>query len=169
MNCWRSLWLSAVLLSFAALAAAQTSPPVAPATCPVTKAPEAPFVPAPPDPAFAPNGNFWHGTEHFWAMVYRDGAWGRLPRNHAGYAQKIFWWRPGFDGYLEPSPAITVTAKRLDAPDFVVLTRKGTNAYHRGFGGWAMLTGVVIPTAGCWEITGHYQGYEVSFVVSVGP
>jgi hypothetical protein len=30
-----------------------------------------------------------------------------------------------------------------------------------------MLLGVNFPTLGCWEITGHYQGQELIFVVRV--
>lgn len=31
----------------------------------------------------------------------------------------------------------------------------------------AMLTGVHVPTPGCWEITGDYEGDKLSFVVWV--
>jgi len=30
-----------------------------------------------------------------------------------------------------------------------------------------MVTGINIPTLGCWEITAHYQGEELTFVVRV--
>jgi hypothetical protein len=32
-----------------------------------------------------------------------------------------------------------------------------------------MITGVDVPTLGCWEITGRYRSHELSFVVSVTP
>jgi hypothetical protein len=32
-----------------------------------------------------------------------------------------------------------------------------------------MLVGVDIPTLGCWEITGQYNGTELSFVVWIAP
>jgi len=31
------------------------------------------------------------------------------------------------------------------------------------------LTGVYVPTPGCWKITGDYQGDKLSFVVWVEP
>jgi hypothetical protein len=30
-----------------------------------------------------------------------------------------------------------------------------------------MLTGVIVPTPGCWEITGAYKGQQLNFVVWV--
>jgi hypothetical protein len=33
----------------------------------------------------------------------------------------------------------------------------------------AMLTGVYVPTPGCWEITGDYEGDKLSFVAWVEP
>jgi hypothetical protein len=32
-----------------------------------------------------------------------------------------------------------------------------------------MVTGVYVPTPGCWEITGEYNGQQLSFVVWVKP
>jgi hypothetical protein len=32
-----------------------------------------------------------------------------------------------------------------------------------------MMTGIDIPTAGCWEITGHYNDHDLTFIVSVEP
>jgi hypothetical protein len=68
----------------------------------------------------------------------------------------------------EPEPALTVTGRRLDAEAPPLLASIATNAYHPDFGA-AMLAGVSVPTLGCWEITGHYQGHELSFVVQVAP
>jgi hypothetical protein len=31
----------------------------------------------------------------------------------------------------------------------------------------ALLTGVIVPAPGCWEITGDYKGQKLSFVVGV--
>jgi len=46
---------------------------------------------------------------------------------------------------------------------------RATNAHSRDFGGWAMLVMMEFPAAGCWEVTGKYQGNQLSFVVDVGP
>lgn len=87
-----------------------------------------------------------------------------------GIGDKVFWWHPGSDGRIEPSPALRVVAHRLDryAPHEAV---GATNAHNEGFGGngWTILTGVSLPSAGCWEFMADYKGHAVSFVVNVGP
>jgi hypothetical protein len=35
--------------------------------------------------------------------------------------------------------------------------------------GAGMMTLIDIPETGCWEITAHYKGHDLSFVVSVEP
>jgi len=73
---------------------------------------------------------------------------------------------PGYDWSAEPEPALTVTGKRLDGEAPPLVASKATNAYAADIGS-AMLVGVDIPTAGCWEITGQYGEQELSFVVQV--
>jgi hypothetical protein len=78
---------------------------------------------------------------------------------------KIFWMRLGYDSRAEPRPPIKVTGRRLDGPVPPLLVLPPTNAFQRP--GSAMLTGVYVPTPGCWEITGDYDGNKLSFVVWV--
>jgi hypothetical protein len=92
------------------------------------------------------------------------GAWLGLPRNPNGFRQKVFWWSPGFDGGREPRPNLRVVGRRLDGPETFV-AGPATNARHADFGGWAMLTAVDVPTAGCWELTGTYRDRSLTFVV----
>jgi len=54
----------------------------------------------------------------------------------------------------------------LDAPALPLRVSKATNAFASDIQS-AMLVGVDFPTLGCWEITGRYQGHELSFVVWV--
>lgn len=80
--------------------------------------------------------------------------------------QKTFWWSiewPGADD--EPEPAITVVGTRLDGPG-TFTAGPGTNAGRADFG-QAMLVGVEIPTAGCWQITASYRDAVLSYVVSI--
>jgi len=146
-----------------------TSPAKAPAgtldTCPVTLPPDSPFTPPPPYPPEAPYaGKFWHGTEELWTMLPDDGTWQQL-----AYGEKLFWWREGYTGSEEPQPELAVTARRLDGQAPAAHSGPlATNAYHSDFH-WAMLVGMQVATSGCWQITGHYQGHELSFVVWVGP
>jgi hypothetical protein len=136
--------------------------------CPVTTRPDPAFVPPRPYPASPTHGSYWYGTPELWTLLGRT-VWQShsLPHNGNGYRQKIFWWRPGFNGKTEPVPALSVTGRRLDGPGAFVNPLPATNASSPDFGGWAMLTGVDIPAPGCWELTGEYHGRSLSFVVLV--
>ncbi|HSF15823.1 MAG TPA: hypothetical protein VLK65_09740 [Vicinamibacteria bacterium] len=154
-----------VAVSYVALAPAQV-----PTSCPVSLPPETPFTPPTPYPTEAPYGTFWWGTEGLWTMLRADGTWRGVPPDRGyrrGYRDKVFWWRPGYDGRVEPRPELEVTGRRIDAeaPPFTVPS--ATNAHSEDFGGWTMLTGVDIPTTGCWEITGRYADESLTFVVWV--
>ncbi len=139
-----------------------------PAACPITQPPDPAFTPPQPYPAVAPYGEFWYGTNELWTMLFPDGRWYALPHDEHGYGQKVFWWREGYDMTTENQPQITVTGRRLDADAPAFELTGGTNGYHADMGQF-MLTGVSIPTAGCWEITGHYREATLSFVVWVAP
>ncbi len=155
----------AALATQATSHSAAAAPGAPPSDCPVTRPPEAAFVPPAPYPAKPPpryTGQFWYGTPDLWTMLGADGTWSALPKSAAGYTQKVFWWRQGYS-----SAALTVTGKRLDGPATPITADKATSA-SADFGD-AMLVGIEIPTPGCWEITGHYDAHELSFVVWVEP
>jgi hypothetical protein len=61
-----------------------------------------------------------------------------------------------------------MSGRRLDGDAPILEQTGGTNGYHGDMGQF-MLTGVKVPTAGCWELTGHYGEAELSFVVWVVP
>jgi hypothetical protein len=108
----------------------------------------------------------WYGTAHLWTMLDRDGElWHDLPEDSSGFSQKTFWWSIDWPFRTEPEPAITVTGQRLDDPGSFRFGDPGTNA-SADFG-TAMLVGVEVPTAGCWQITGTYRGASLSFVAIV--
>ena len=131
--------------------------------CPVTQPSQPPFSP-PIDVDY--EGLFWYGTPALWTALPLDGIWRGLPRDDSGFVQKIVFWREGFDAISEPNPALTVSGRRLDAsaPAFL------SDATH-GFDetGDFMLTGVSIPTEGCWEITAQYQAEKLTFVILITP
>jgi hypothetical protein len=143
-------------------------PQTPPASCPVTQPPDPTFIPPEPYAAVAPYGEFWYGTNELWTMLNPDGVWLGLPQDRHGYGQKVLWWREGYDMTKENQPQITVTGRRLDADTPPFEQTGGTNGYN-GDVGQFMLTGVAVPTAGCWEITGHYREETLSFVVWVAP
>ncbi len=134
-------------------------------TCPVTQPPDPPF--APPEPYSAPlRGEFWYGSPALWTSLPLEGAWHDLPYSEAGYTQKVFWWRQGYDWKAEPEPNLAVTGKRLDGEALPLVASKATNAFASDIGS-AMLVGVDIPTAGCWEIAGQIGEQKLSFVILV--
>jgi hypothetical protein len=141
-----------------------------PASCSITSQPGTAFTPPapyPPTPPAAYTGQFWYGTADLWTMLRTDGTWTGLPQSNAGYTQKVFWWNQGYDMSAEPTPDLTVTGKRLDGSAPALLASNATDA-EADFG-QAMLVGIEVPTPGCWQITGHYKGHELSFVVWVSP
>jgi hypothetical protein len=145
-------------------------PPVPPASCPITKPPSEPFVPPAPYPTKVPSDSFWIGSEKLWTSRSKTGLWhgywttdGDLEK-HKIYFDKVFWWRKGYDWRTENPPQLKVSGRRLDAPaaPFYVDHANPANIKIP-----AMLTGIDIPTVGCWEITGDYKGDKLAFVVWV--
>ena len=126
----------------------------APKSCPITKPPSQPFVPPSPYPGDPGEDRFWFGTEKLWTHLFVDGTWRGL-RTNSGYGDKVFWWRQGYSWRTENPPKLTVTARRLDSPATPLVTDEHANA------GWTsdrdhpfIVTGIDIPTVGCWQITG---------------
>ena len=131
-----------------------------PASCPVTRPPNSSFVPAAAIALF--RGRFWHGTAALSVQPRLDGI-GRVG------IDKVFWWSDGYDWRTEPQPDLVVTGRRLDGPGSAVVGERATHAFNGTDIGTAMLVGVTIPTAGCWEISGTYAGTALSFVVWAAP
>jgi hypothetical protein len=143
--------------------------PVPPASCPITRRLAKEFIP--PVPYVRDENSFWLGTEKLWTFLPERAIWEWAP-HQPGHEQevqpltaKIFWMRLGYDSRAEQRPAIKVRGRRLDGPAPPLLVLPPTNAFQGP--GSAMLTGVYVPTPGCWEITGDYHGNKLSFVVWV--
>lgn len=117
---------------------------------------------------------FWYGTTALWTALNIDGKW--ITRNNVispAFRTKLVFWRRGFDWHTEPRPKLIITGKRLDgdAPSVAVahanavfVTAKPPGTMPPG-----MMTLIDIPTAGCWELTAHYGGHTLTFIVSVEP
>jgi hypothetical protein len=132
-----------------------------PASCPTTRPPDHPFVPPAPYPPTPPplyGDVFWYGTDGLWTWLEADGT--------ARRSDKSFWWREGYDWQTETSPGLLVTGRRLDAAAPAVTSSAATNGFREDIGAF-MLTGLELPTGGCWELTGRYGGERVRFVVRV--
>ena len=135
--------------------------------CAVTR-PEPAFVAPSPYPAAPPPlyESEWYGSEALWTMLDPDGEVWRFPVGPDHLAEKTFWWSVEWPGMrAEPQPGISVVGTRLDAPG-TFTSGPGTNAQRDDFGE-ALLVGVEIPSAGCWQITASYRGAVLSYVVLV--
>jgi mono/diheme cytochrome c family protein len=152
------------LLSFLAEASDQTS--VGYAACPVTKPAGTAFVAPSPDPAGnLHKGYFWHGSLALRTTLHLDGAWASLPRHEHGFTQKLAFWSEGYNWREEQNPELVLTGRRLDGDETMTDTG-ASNAYHPDHGSMIM-TGFVLPAAGCWEISADYKEASLSFVVWV--
>lgn len=143
-------------------------PQYPPESCPITQPQDPVYVPPEPYSPQAPYGLFWYGSDALWTALEPDGRWYALPHDEGAYGQKVFWWREGYDMTKENQPQVTVSGWRLDGDSPAFEQAGATNGYHADMGQF-MLTGVEVPAAGCWEITGHYREAELSFVVWVAP
>ena len=145
-----------------------TPPSAAPASCPTTRPPDPAFVPPAPYPATPPSvegDKVWYGTNQLWTWLDADGTW-EMARDEHGLFDKSFWWRQGYDWQTETTPRLQVTGRRLDAPAPTVTSSNATNGFEESMGAF-MLVGLELPAGGCWELTGHYHGQSLRFVVRV--
>ena len=113
-------------------------------------------------PVEARPGTQWYGNEGLAVMLPTDGIW---PTTTAGHliAVKLFWWSQGFEPGMESG--MHVMLADLGKPDEPAKNLRTSNAKAPSLGGWAMLTGIDLPNAGCFRISGRYRGEELSFVV----
>jgi LysM repeat protein len=143
-----------------------------PPVCPVTSPSDTAFIPPAPYNANPPNDDrlaqFWYGTAALWTLLWDEGVWHGLPYDGNSYTQKITWFREGFDWLAEPDPPLTITGTRLDVPGDTLPVAGGNGSYAGDLGSFIM-SGVGVPSAGCWQITGNYGEHSLSFVVWVIP
>jgi hypothetical protein len=132
-------------------------------TCPVTKASEQTFV----SPALWGAGP-WFGTEKLWTRIEM---WEHWRKDELGYyVPKLAWFSSTFDWTPEHWPKerlLTITGRRLDGPSKPLIFETASNAYMPGRP--FITASVHLPTAGCWEITGHSKGENLTFVVKIVP
>jgi hypothetical protein len=114
-----------------------------------------------------PPAQFWYGTPTLWTALRPDGTWRGLPYQDGVYTQKVFWWHKEYVG-SQPRPLLTVTGKRIDGSAGPLLASTPSPGFNDDVGSFVLVL-AAIPSAGCWEITGHEEGTSISFVVWVEP
>jgi hypothetical protein len=143
-----------------------------PQSCPVTQPPSHPFVPPSPYPSQTSTDGFWFGSEKLWIQLPANGAWSHLPHyepTDIAFRQKLQWWRKGYNSRTENIPRLTVTGRRLDSSAPPLTTDEHANNAGVIPDRASMMTGIFIPTLGCWQITGDYKGDKLTFVIWVAP
>jgi len=114
--------------------------------CRVTRPSDHPFVPPAPYSPSVGSREFLYGSPALWTVIYPD--W------HIHSGGKLPFFRVGYDWMKEMNPRLTVVARRLDGEAPLVRNGWTNNASieGRGMAGMFMVTGIDIPTSGCWEI-----------------
>lgn len=149
------LFVSGLLL--AGCAGSTTESPTAADECPVTQ----PQWATPPEDAAvdnepAPGYYFVNEDRTIWASAWwGDASDYQLRSSQQGV--KVGWFRPA-------GKTLNITGQRLDGEDagFEAIV---PCCYPTRF----QATGLVFPTAGCWEVTAEAGGSELVFVVWVAP
>lgn len=140
-----------------------------PQSCPVTQPPVQAFVPPPPYPSEHDSTGFWFGSEKLWVQLPTNGTWSHLPHyrpTDTAFRQKIQWWRKGYNWRTDMPSKLKVTGKRLDSNAPPLASQSNAS----GMGDQAfIMSGLDIPTLGCWQITGDFAGDKLTFVIWVAP
>lgn len=101
-----------------------------------------------------------------WTWLDANGTWLMVGAPGGVQSDKRLWWREGYDWQAETTPRLQVTGRRLVAPAPTVTASDATNGFREDIGVF-MLLGLELPDEGCWELTGHYAGTNLRFVVQV--
>lgn len=120
------------------------------------------FVPPAPYPTHISSDTFWYGSEALWTNVPIDGVWHLNNLAQRGtYANKLIFWHRGFDWRKEREPKFTFTARRLDVEAQPLVQSGAIPVFVTGATS-AMMIGMSLPSAGCWELTADYHGHLCS-------
>jgi hypothetical protein len=145
--------------------------PNVPQTCPVTQPSAQTFLPPPPYPSQHSSNGFWFGSEKLWVQLPTNGTWSHLPHyqpSDTAFRQKIQWWRKGYDWRADMPSKLVITGKRLDSPAPPLVSQSNASGMGTGMDDRAfIMSGLDIPTLGCWQITGDYNGDKLTFVIWV--
>jgi len=166
---FRPMFFAFLLAIFASLlqsCSAWLTPPMATnrQNCPITKPSDRPFVPPAPYSSSVGNHEFLCGRPALWTVVYPD--W------HVHSGGKLPFFRQGYDSRNEGRPRLTVVARRLDGEGPLVWNALAGSGFIDGR--MFMVTGIDIPSSGCWEIAARYVDNPgnigtLTYTVWVGP
>jgi hypothetical protein len=158
--------LFALVLTLAAFAL----PAFSADSCPVTKAPTPAFVPPAAYNSSPLSGGFLLGSQSLWTFVNTYAEPSR-PEEQP-YIFKLVYWHPGLNWHhTDETNALTVVARRLDGPSApIVFTPRASMVGHfraESPDEVAMMTGLDLPSRGCWEIAADFKGEHLNYVISL--
>jgi hypothetical protein len=139
--------------------------------CPVTKAPAPAFVPPAPYNSSPLSGGFLLGSESLWTFVNTDDFSPNDPsRPEGSYGFKLVYWHPGLNWRrTDEASDLTVVARRLDTQSVpIVFTPRANMVGHLKADApdeVAMMTGLNLPSGGCWEIAADFKGEHLNYVI----
>ncbi len=108
-------------------------------------------------PGQVASGDGMYGNDALSVALQPGGRVIAKPDPHDGsIGMKFMWWR-GVKGNLQ------ITGQRLDAPAKPALAGVPGGYGDRGF----QASGIVFPTAGCWQVTGSVGAASLTFVTQV--
>jgi hypothetical protein len=97
----------------------------------------------------------------------KDGIWHLQPYGpDAAYSQKIQWWRKSYEWRTDMPSKLKVTGERIDSPAPPLTSQSNASGTT---GHSFIMSGLNIPTRGCWQKTANYAGDKLTFVVWVAP
>lgn len=139
-------------------------------SCPVTKRPRRALLPPAPYNSSPLSGGFLVGSESLWTFVntYADD-----PRpGGPPYAFKLIYWHPGLNWHhTDEANGLTIVARRLNAPSSPIVSTHGASMIGhfsaRAPDEIAMMTGLDLPSSGCWEIAAEFKGVHLNYVISL--
>jgi hypothetical protein len=160
--------MRALVLTLVALAL-----PAFPAdSCPVTKAPAPAFVPPVPYNSSPLSGGFLLGSESLWTFIFTYDISPDPSRAGGPYFFKLVYWHPGLTWHhTDETNYLTIVARRVDAPSApIVFTHRANMVGHLSAEApeeVAMMTGLDLPSGGCWEIAADFKGEHLNYVISL--
>ena len=166
-------WISTIRPSASANQQTTRTTTRVPESCPVTQSSPQAFWPPTPYPSQHGSDGFWFGSERLWVQLPTNGTWSHLPHyrpSETAFRQKIQWWRKGYDWHADMPSKLVVTGKRLDSTAPPLVSQSNASGMGTRMDGLAfIMSGLDIPTIGCWQITGDYNGDKLTFVIWVAP
>jgi hypothetical protein len=141
-------------------------------SCPVTKAPAPAFVPPAPYNSSPLSGGFLLGSGSLWTFVNTHDLSENPTRPGGPYFFKLVYWHPGLNWqHSGETKDLTVVARRLDTPSApIVFTGRASMVGHLSAEApneIAMMTGLNLPSGGCWEIAADFRGEHLNYIISL--